>query len=679
MKKLFSAITTMFLTVFIAFSETPLEALIHQAETAKNPFKTVHFPYAEAAQNKLANDYAETYSLYQITNEQLQQLIAENPRNIKLPVSLNGKEYVLKMTRMNILANDFKITVSDSDVPYTDNSKSVYYRGIVEGVSGSLATLSVFENDVMGVFSTPEEGNFVLGKIGDFSSNEYVLYNDQELKIKNDFRCKANDEDFVPRHNVNSSSSRENQDTRTCRAITMYYEANYKLYQSKQSSVTNVSNFIKGMFNSISTIYFNEYVNVKLDQIYVWTTPDSYSTTDAGDALDRFRSLRGSSMRGRLGQLLSSGAVGLGGLAWLDVLCSNSRALSFVGIGNAFSNFPTYSWNIEAMSHETGHNIASPHTHNCWAWTGGPIDGCGPAASSEYKEGNCTNGPLPNKGTVMSYCHLVQSVGINLSLGFGEQPGNLIRAAFTNASCVTEQEPFESVLSADTTYACEGDFIYMEVNPFDDVYFFYQWYRNGIIISSITNSLQATSNGTYYCVTTDSNSCKATSDSLVLNFISPNAEIITSEQPLCNSNVAELAAAGDDLLYVWSTGDTSQRITISGESTYSLTVTDTLGCSATAFVEVNKNSCSTGISETILTDLQIYPNPANDVLVIETTATFVEKMKVLVYDVTGKRLNTEIERKNQKLQLAVGSLASGVYVLQITINDQSVNRRFVKF
>src|SRR5690606_25872392 len=136
MKKLFSTITTMFLTVFIAFSETPLEALIRQAETGKNPFKTVYFPYAETTQNKLANDYAETYSLYQITNGQLQQLIAENPRNIKLPVLLNGKEYVLKMTRMNILANDFKITVSDSDVPYTDNSKSVYYRGIVEGVSG---------------------------------------------------------------------------------------------------------------------------------------------------------------------------------------------------------------------------------------------------------------------------------------------------------------------------------------------------------------------------------------------------------------------------------------------------------------------------------------------------------------------------------------------------------------
>src|SRR5690606_21931964 len=104
MKKIFSIITTMFLTVFVVFAETPLEALIRQAETEKNPFKTVHFPYAEATQNKLANDYAETYSLYQIANELLQQLIAENPRNIKLPVSLNGKVYVLKMTRMNILA-----------------------------------------------------------------------------------------------------------------------------------------------------------------------------------------------------------------------------------------------------------------------------------------------------------------------------------------------------------------------------------------------------------------------------------------------------------------------------------------------------------------------------------------------------------------------------------------------
>ena len=36
----------------------------------------------------------------------------------------------------------------------------------------------------------------------------------------------------------------------------------------------------------------------------------------------------------------------------------------------------------------------------------------------------------------MSYCHLT-SAGINLNLGFGPQPGNVIRSEVSNASCLT--------------------------------------------------------------------------------------------------------------------------------------------------------------------------------------------------------------------------------------------------
>ena len=35
----------------------------------------------------------------------------------------------------------------------------------------------------------------------------------------------------------------------------------------------------------------------------------------------------------------------------------------------------------------------------------------------------------------MSYCHL-QNVGINFNLGFGSQPGNVIRNSVANASCI---------------------------------------------------------------------------------------------------------------------------------------------------------------------------------------------------------------------------------------------------
>lgn len=678
MKLFFS--TILLFSVFIVKAETPLEALIRKAESTNIPFQTVSFYQPAVQQNKIADANAKEYSLYEIPDAQLQQLSAAKPRNLQITVSLTGQSYTMKLTRVTIQSSGYKLSTSGENRAHTSNSQAVFYQGIVAGIPNSLAAISVFENDIVGVFSTPEKGNFILGKIGEENSTEYVLYNDANLKIENSFHCKTEDDNYIPEtHKIGSSREARANEERSCRSILMYYEGNYKLYQAKQSNVTNVENFINGMFNAISTIYYNEYVNVKIDEIYVWTTQDDYSDTDAGDALDLFGNLRASSMHGRLGQLLASGSGSLGGLAWLDVLCSNSLPVSFVGIGNTYSNFPTYSWNIEAMAHETGHNIASPHTHNCWAWAGGPIDGCG-QASGNSDGGSCT-GPIPTKGTIMSYCHLLSGVGISLALGFGPQPGDLIREAFWNATCVTEQEPFESLLSVDTTQACLGDFIYMEVNPFDDVYFYYDWYRGNQLVSDITNSFQATQSGTYYCVTTDSNGCTAASNAVELTFIAPDAQIETSPEPLCNSESAELSAVAGNLLYVWNTGDSTQNITITQTGTYILTVMDTLsGCSASTNKTIDESLCAqSGIAETKIADLHLYPNPTNAGLIVESSVFVAEKVKVLVYDVTGILLSVEVQAQGEKIVLSTNTLASGVYVLHLNVNGQIINQRFVKF
>ena len=95
-----------------------------------------------------------------------------------------------------------------------------------------------------------------------------------------------------------------------------------------------------------------------------------------------------------------------------------------------YSNAPTYSWTVEVVTHELGHNLGSPHTQSC-SWSVGPLDNCYPP------EGSCTAGPAPtNGGTIMSYCHLTV-YGINFNNGFGFYPGSLIRDRVLNASCIS--------------------------------------------------------------------------------------------------------------------------------------------------------------------------------------------------------------------------------------------------
>lgn len=40
-----------------------------------------------------------------------------------------------------------------------------------------------------------------------------------------------------------------------------------------------------------------------------------------------------------------------------------------------YSNFPNYSWTVEVVTHELGHNIGSSHTQS-YSWPGGAIDNC---------------------------------------------------------------------------------------------------------------------------------------------------------------------------------------------------------------------------------------------------------------------------------------------------------------
>jgi hypothetical protein len=101
-------------------------------------------------------------------------------------------------------------------------------------------------------------------------------------------------------------------------------------------------------------------------------------------------------------------------------------------IYSTYSNVPTYSWPVNVITHEMGHLIGSRHTHACvWNGNNTAIDGCSGAT-----EGGCAlPGNPAGGGTIMSYCHL-QAVGMNFSLGFGPQPGNVIRNTVLNATCL---------------------------------------------------------------------------------------------------------------------------------------------------------------------------------------------------------------------------------------------------
>ena len=74
--------------------------------------------------------------------------------------------------------------------------------------------------------------------------------------------------------------------------------------------------------------------------------------------------------------------------------------------------------------------------------------------------------------------------------------------------------------------------------------------------------------------------------------------------------------------------------------------------------------------------LNIYPNPVNDKLYIETE---VEIEEVSIFDVYGRNQNLRIS-ETQKLRISVDvtNLNSGVYFIQIKTEEGNIVKRIIK-
>lgn len=350
----------------------------------------------------------------------------ENQLNFKIPSTQRG-ELELELVRVDIFDGNFSVIESSTGLP-AEIDHGLHYRGVIKGDQNSVVAVSIFEDEVTGLISSTATGNLVLAKVKEKNNiQDYVLYNDEDVVEKLSNYCETPDNGpAYTREQLDYEPSAE-RGPGDC--IRIYFEVDHDIFTDK-GGTTGATNYVTAVFNQSATLYANENVSLVISQIYMWTGSSPYSGTSSGAMLTQFQNYR-TSFNGDLAQLLSYQASG--GIAVLSGLCHPYVAarMSFASIGDAFSPVPTYSFTVMVMTHELGHLLGSQHTHACvWNGNNTAIDGC-----AGYTEGSCGNPGYPSGGgTIMSYCHIT-TTGINLNLGFGIQPGNVIRSMIDNATC----------------------------------------------------------------------------------------------------------------------------------------------------------------------------------------------------------------------------------------------------
>src|SRR6185503_14348621 len=123
----------------------------------------------------------------------------------------------------------------------------------------------------------------------------------------------------------------------------------------------------EALWNEVITLYDNESIPVLVSDVFIYTSSDPFaSLTTTSAILSAFAThIDTLTYNGRLAHFMSTRGLG-GGIAYIDVLCSfvNPCAVS-TSLSTTILQFPTYSWNVEVVTHEMGHNMGSPHTHAC--------------------------------------------------------------------------------------------------------------------------------------------------------------------------------------------------------------------------------------------------------------------------------------------------------------------------
>lgn len=217
-----------------------------------------------------------------------------------------------------------------------------------------------------------------------------------------------------------------------------------------------------------------------------------------------------------------------------------------------------------------------------------------------------------------------------------------------------ESAPLVNVTADGPLAFCEGESVTLTSSPGAE----YLW-SNGETTQSISTDVP----GNYAVTVTNAGGCTGVSETYTV-IVHPLPVVDLGDAIIFLDGAdTVLTAGGDDLTYLWSTGETESSIFVSADGIYSVTVTDLNGCTASDEVEIITTSSTADLAE--LYGITIYPNPVDDILSIRSKSLPIGQIRL--YDTLGRMMidGGGYKSDDTYISLDVEELTPGVYYVYI--------------
>ncbi len=188
--------------------------------------------------------------------------------------------------------------------------------------------------------------------------------------------------------------------------------------------------------------------------------------------------------------------------------------------------------------------------------------------------------------------------------------------------------------------------------------------------------------GTYTVTVTDAHGCTATA---AVTITQPNALTVATTQTnvtthLGTNGSATATPSGGTAPYTYKWGSncgSKTTATVSGLSagTYTVTVTDNHGCTATAGVNITQplHEKTEGSGDTTTTpttvNITVYPNPTAGEFHVEGTN---QGQTVQIYDFAGRLLKSNITDNNSSIMMNLSDQPNGIYLIRVIGQDGAI-------